>query len=127
MSDTLEAAKLLVDAYNFKRNERLAVKKHVDTLEKEEHELKAKLIEAIKGAGASAVGGKTAIVKLVTKDEPTAGDWDKFYAHIRNTGEFELLYRRINPASIKERKDLGVDVPGIDWFPIESLSLSQIK
>jgi len=122
-----EALAVLVDAYNLKRIERLALKKEVDALEKQEQEVKALLIQALKNAGATAHGGKTAIVKLVTKNEPTAGDWDKLYAHIRSTGEFELLYRRINPASIKERKDLGVEVPGIEWFPTESLSLSQIK
>lgn len=117
----------LVDEYNAKRTERLAISKQVTALEAQEAELKAKLIAQFKAEGSTASGGKTAIAKLVIKQEPTAGNWDSLYAHIRTTGEFELLYRRINPASIKERKDQGVDVPGIEWFPVESLSLSQIK
>ena len=117
----------LVDSYNASRFARLALAKEVAALEAEEHRLKAELIAAFKAEGSTASGGKTAVAKLVIKQEPTAGNWDSLYAHIRSTGEFELLYRRINPASIKERKDVGVDVPGIEWFPIESLSLSQIK
>lgn len=116
-----------VDAYNVKRFERLALKKQVEILEAQEQELKTELIADLKASGSTASGGKTAVARLVVKQEPSAGNWDALYAHIRNTGEFELLYRRINPASIKERKDVGVDVPGIEWFPVETLSLSQIK
>lgn len=116
-----------VDAYNEARSTRLAAKKVVEALEAKEQELKTELIADLKATGSTASGGKTAIVKLVVKQEPTAGNWDSLYAHIRASGEFELLYRRINPASIKERKDQGVEVPGIEWFPVESLSLSQIK
>ena len=117
----------LVDLYNEARTVRLAAAKAVAAMEAEEQELKAQLIAAFKAEGSTASGGKTAIAKLVVNQEPSAGNWDSLYAHIRQTGEFELLYRRINPASIKERKDVGVDVPGIAWFPVESLSLSQIK
>jgi len=117
----------LVDLYNEARTVRLAAKKVAEALEAEEHKIKDQLIAAFKAEGSTASGGKTAIAKLVVKQEPSAGNWDSLYAHIRQTGEFELLYRRVNPASIKERKDVGVDVPGITWFPVESLSLSQIK
>lgn len=116
-----------VDAYNVKRFERLALKKQVEILEAQEQELKTELIADLKASGSTASGGKTAVARLVVKQEPSVANWDPLYAHIRNTGEFELLYRRINPASIKERKDVGVDVPGIEWFPVETLSLSQIK
>jgi hypothetical protein len=116
-----------VDAYNEARITRLAAKKVMEALEVKEQELKTELIADLKASGSTASGGKTAVAKLVIKQEPSAGNWDALYAHIRNTGEFELLYRRINPASIKERKDVGVDVPGIEWFPSETISLSQIK
>lgn len=123
----LEQAKGIVDRYNEQRTERLSLQKEVEKLEAAEKELKKQLIDLLKTAGASSVGGKTAIVRLIVKNEPSVKDWDSLYAHIRATGEFELLYRRANPAPIKERKDVGVDVPGIEWFPVESLSLSQIK
>jgi phosphate uptake regulator len=123
----LSKAAILADAYNEARKTRLAAQKVADALEIEEKALKASLIENLKAAQATSVGGKTAIVRLVIKNEPQASDMDALYAHIRATGEFELLYRRINPASIKERKDVGVDVPGISWFSVETLSLSQVK
>jgi len=128
MSDALLVqAAILADDYNAARHLRLAEQKRVDALEVEEKRLKDSLIQTLKAAEATSVGGKTAIVRLVIKNEPQASDMDALYAHIRATGEFELLYRRINPASIKERKDVGVDVPGISWFPVETLSLSQVK
>jgi len=128
MSDALLVqAAILADDYNAARHERLAFQKNTDALEVKEKALKVKLIETLKAAQATSVGGNTAIVRLVIKNEPQASDMDALYAHIRATGEFELLYRRINPVSIKERKDVGVDVPGISWFSVETLSLSQVK
>jgi len=116
----------LVDQYITTRAQRLLAAKEVEKQEASEHTLKAQLIQAMKDAKASSIGGKIGSVRLKIDNEPTVGNWDKYYAHIRATGEFELLYRRINPKSIKERKDLGVDVPGIDWIPVEKLSISQV-
>lgn len=126
-SPTLEDLAILVDEYNLARTTRLAAAKEVTKLEEGEHTLKAQLIALIKEAGATSVGGKTAIVKVTIKNEPTLDSWDELCTHIRITGEFELLYRRVNAKSVKDRWDLQQTVPGIGSYPVESLSISQVK
>jgi hypothetical protein len=118
---------ILIDTYNAARVHRLAEQKNVDLLEVEEKGLKAELIAALKEGEITAAGGKTAIAKLVIRNEPAVKSIDDLYRHIRETGHFDLLYRRINTLAVKQRWDQGVVVPGVESYPVESLSLSQIK
>lgn len=126
---TNEEMSKLIDGYNTQRNLRLLEQKQVDAMEVVERDLKKRIIEVFTNTGLTAAGGETAVIRMVTKPEPFLrpdGGIDQLYAHVRETGEFDLLYRRINPAAIKLRKDVGVDVPGIEWFPVTTLSISQI-
>jgi hypothetical protein len=117
---------VLIDIYNKARHDRLDEQKKVDALEVQEKKWKAELIATLKEAELTAAGGKTAIAKLVIKNEPAVKSIDDLYRHIRETGEFDLLYRRVNNAAVKARWDQGVVVPGVESYPVESLSLSQI-
>ena len=124
---TLVELATVIDLYNHARATRLASQKVVDDMETTEKKLKADLIAALKEGELTAAGGKTAIAKLVIKNEPALKSIDDLYRHIRDTGEFDLLYRRVNNTAVKARWDLGVVVPGVESYPVESLSLSQIK
>jgi hypothetical protein len=122
---TAEELAVLVDAYYESREERLAAQRKVDEMDAQEKYLKAQLIEAFRNGKITAAGGKAAIIRHTVVFEPSIEEIDKLYAHIRTTGEFDLLYRRINAKAVKERKDVGVDVPGITWFPVDKLSISK--
>ena len=117
----------MVDKYKAARENRLLEQKIIAKMLAEENQLKLDIIKYLKDGNISACGGKLAIAKLVVTNEPTCENMDALYLHILATGEFELLYRRINPASIKERWDRGVSVPGITFYPVESLSISKIN
>jgi hypothetical protein len=116
-----------IDLYNAARNARLAQQKIVDGMEVIENQQKAEVIAALKSGELTAAGGKTAIAKLVIKNEPAVKDWEATYAYIHEHKYWDLLYRRVNAAAVKARWDLGVVVPGVESYPVESLSLSQIK
>lgn len=117
----------LCDSYWRKREERLALKKEVDKLEEEEKQLKEELIKQMHQQSLTAAGGKLCKYELKEEEEPNVADWQEFYAYVRKTGEFDLLYRRLNPAAVKERLKDNVQVPGVGWFPVEKLSYSRIK
>jgi hypothetical protein len=123
----LRAAAKLADAYNLKRKARLALQKQVTDLEEEEKELKGDLIAALASEKATAVGGSTCTIEMKTVMEPTVADWKKLQEHIRATGNFELLYQRVNGKAVKERWDNKEEVPGVQRFPVTKLSISQIK
>lgn len=102
----------LVEQYRLKRLERLELKKKYDELEAEEKSLKAALIENMKG------GVPTPGAILIEKLKPQVVDWAAFYAHIKATGEFELLQRRVTESAWMERWADGVKVPGVIGFPV---------
>jgi len=109
------------------RAARLAAQKQVDVLEIQERELKKQVMERLAKAANKAVSNGDRLFQLVTKDEPTAEDWPKIYAHIKKTGEFDLLERRLSKAAVKERNEVGEKIPGVAWYPVDSLSDTKAK
>ena len=67
------------------------------------------------------------LFQWVEKDEPAIDNWPELYKHIQKTGEFELLQRRLNTGSVKERWEIGKKVPGVTSIPVESLSDTKAK
>jgi len=121
-----EALKL-AQKYDQQRAARLSLDKEVEKLKEQESATKQALMDMLQAEGINSVGDAQKVYALVQKDEPVAEDFAKLYAHIQATGEFELLYRRINPTSIKERWENKVEVPGIGHFPALTLSITKAK
>jgi hypothetical protein len=124
---TSKTALRLAQAYVAKRAERLIQDGIAEQLKEEEIKLKQQLMDTMEAIGVKAVGDGVRNYALHTVDEPTVADWDTLKAHIRKTGEFELLYQRVNPGSVKERWDLGIAVPGVQKFPVLKLSVTKAK
>jgi len=124
----LTAAELsqLADDWDTLRAERLALQKEVDQLKETETRLKNALIDCLQ-KDTTAIGGKRGTATLTRKMEPTIADWDRLYAHIHETGEFDLLYRRINPLSVKERWEQKLEVPGVQSIEVLNISWSKAK
>lgn len=122
------------------REERLTLKKEVDAIQAEETEIKDHLIQKLdKGNEGGAVGKHH---KAIAKNDVIyrVEDWDKFYAHIKKTGEFDLLNRMLNQAAVKERVDMQTPPtapkarakwkpklpPGIGTMNIVKLSVTKV-
>lgn len=125
MKTANELAKL-ADKYYQTREKRLAAQRAVDVMKEDEEEMREDLMLTLEGGEVKSVGGKVCRVTLVIQDEPTVEDWDKLYSHIKKTGAFELLYRRVNSKAVKERWDEKVKVPGIGKVPVTSLSVNKV-
>lgn len=114
-------------AWRAAREARLAKQKEVEELEIKEKKLKQEVIAALSKSKNKAVSNGERLFQLKTTMEPVAEDWAALYEHVRKTGEFELLFRRINPASVKERWEQGLTVPGVNKIPVETLSDTKAK
>lgn len=108
------------------REKRLEDQKKVDAIEAEEKALKEHIIQTLPKSEASGVAGKIARVTVITKAVPQVKDWDVFYKHVKKTGEFELLQRRLTDTAIRERWDAGKQVPGVESFNAVTVSLNKI-
>jgi hypothetical protein len=109
------------------RDARLAKDKEAAELKEIETALKQELMDTLRALGISTVGDSQRNYSLVTKLEPQADDWARIRDHIRKTGEFELMYQRLNNTAVKERWDRGEEVPGVGKFPVDTLSITKAK
>lgn len=120
--DDLKELAAKVDEYADIRQRRLALEKDVEKLKEEESALKATLLEALVKTGAGGLGGKRFRVTHKVKSVPQVQDWDAFYSHIRETGEFELLQRRVSSTAVSERWEAGEAVSGVVRVLVDDLS-----
>jgi hypothetical protein len=113
--------------YEELRAKRLAIEKQADAVKEVETAQKQLLLDMLVALNINSVGSHDKVYAIVTQDEPTVNDWPALYAHIKETGEFELLFRRVNSAAVKERWDNKAEVPGVGRFPAISLSVTKAK
>lgn len=108
------------------REERKAAQKIVDAIEAEEKALKEHIIQTLPKSQASGVSGKLANVKTITKNVAHVEDWDKFYAHVKKTGSFDLMQKRLSDTAIQERWEGKKVVPGVVPFPVVTISVTKV-
>jgi len=108
------------------RAKRSAAQKIADELEAQEKAVKEHIIQTLPKSEASGVAGKVARVTVVTKDVPQVENWDDFYKHVKKTGSFDLMQRRLADTAVKERWDAGKQVPGVKVFHAVSVSLNKL-
>ena len=56
---------------------------------------------------------------------PEVVDWDVFYEHIQETGEFSLLHRRVSSAAWNESVKIK-DVPGVKATQLRKSNLRKL-
>lgn len=117
----------LVDNYDAARAARLEKEKEVYKLQEKETALKEQIIATMHETNLNLVGGRFASVRLQRKDKPQTKDWSLVYNHIKEHDAFDLLQRRLNEAAIGLRAKDGILVPGINYFPVYSLTISSLR
>ena len=87
-----------------------AQEKELNTLKRElEGQIAIRMTE--EGLDKISNGGRT--VSLKNEIVPNVEDWDALQQHVAETGEFELLHRRVSATAYREKVSLGADVPGV--------------
>lgn len=114
----------LVDVYVDLREARLKLEREADKIKDKEVAAKAQLLETLREQGVGGVAGKRYRATLVTKEVPQVMDWDRLYDHIRATGEFEFLQRRLSGPAVRERWENSVEVPGVGPVEVTDLSIN---
>lgn len=127
-----------VDLYLKYRADRLAVDKLSAEEKARENFVKEHIIATLP-KGDRGVAGSTHMAVTSNEEVYQVEDWSKFYAHIKKTGEFDLLNRALNQAAVKERVEGQVRPtgkrgegwkptlpPGIKTFNTVKLSVTKI-
>lgn len=91
------------------RRERLELTNKAGKLEQREKAIQDQLTAADIKSGAY---GPYMLTATPTK-VPRVTDWSLFHAHIKETGEFDMLTKHLSPAAIMNRINDGVYLPGV--------------
>lgn len=124
----LSAADLsrLLQVQDTAEQDRMAHDKLSRELKKIEDEAESLLIDQIRKNKVLNVQCPGLTVSLAgPKMKPHVQEWPKFYAYILETEDFSLLERRPSAKAITERWDDNRVVPGVEKFPIYTLSKSR--
>lgn len=106
------------------KENRLALGKLVEVLNKNETALEEDIVNTLPKSKQGGAVGSIAIATIEKKTIPIVKDWDALYKHLRKTGEFELLDRKLNRKAAKERMDAKKVVPGIGKYDRSIVSIT---
>lgn len=115
----------LVNRYISVRAQRLAAEKQAGEIKEIEDDLKGTIIAKFREQGLKVLGAVNGTVKMNVRMEPATENWPKLYAHIQETGEFELLHKRLTTSAVEERWEAGEQVPGVGAKEVYNLSVGK--
>jgi len=117
----------LVNSYIALRAQRLNLDKEAALVKEQEELLKDTIISKMRESDVNAIGADNGLVKMSKLVEPVATDWPQVWAHIQETGHFDLLHKRLANLAIKARWEEGENIPGVGQQEIYKLSVSKTK
>ena len=123
----LEELAQLGDEYNATRNQRLALNREAKQLQEQETALKHKIIYALKAGNSRVIGGQTCSLELKVQREPSVEDWDLVRKFIVENDAWDCMNKALNAKGVKLRAEDNIVVPGVAWYPVEKLSIHQLK
>ena len=115
----------LIDEVHAARAKRLEAQQAVDEMKSHEEKLKKEIIALLKDAAAEGATGSTANARITKKVVPTVKDWAALYQYIQSTQAWDMLDKRCNAAAFRARLDDGVEVPGVEAYEVEDLSITR--
>lgn len=54
-------------------------------------------------------------------------DWNSLWKHIQKTGEFDLLQKRVTVTAVRQRWEVGKEVPGVAQAQEPEVSITKVK
>jgi len=127
IAKTSKQAVKLAQQYHAQREARRQLAREVEKMEELEAALKKAVMDSLRALGVKAVGDGLYNYEVETKPEPSFADWHALWKYIQKTGDFDLLFRRVNPGAVKERWEQKVKVPGVVTFMVDRLSVTKAK
>lgn len=83
------------------------------TLKQSINELENRIILNLENQGVDRIGNDVCTVSIKKEIVPTVDDWDSVHQHIIDTGQFELLQKRMSATAYRELQQMGQEVPGV--------------
>ena len=107
------------------REEVEIINKQLKKIKEKDRLLDAILIEKMDAQGLTRTANDMSSVTVKEDSVPEVVDWDVFYEHIQETGEFSLLHRRVSSAAWNESVKIK-DVPGVKATQLRKVNLRKL-
>lgn len=117
---------MLVATFEAVQKLRLAKDKEAAEVKDRENIYKAELIARMLEAKTGAMASEKHLAKLHTKETPTPKDWGLIHQYIVQHDAWELVQKRLTVSAVEERWQSGEVIPGIEKFPVYSVSISKL-
>jgi len=114
-----------IDALYAIREHRLGLQRKVDELKAEEVKARERLFEMLTAIGLTKASGAVATAGIKVSKIPLVEDWDILQQHIQQTGEFDLLQKRISVTAWRARFEEDIAVPGVSMVEDVDISLTK--
>ena len=107
------------------REEIEIINKQLKKIKEKDRLLDVILIEKMDAQGLTRTANDMSSVTVKEDSVPEVVDWDVFYEHIQETGEFSLLHRRVSSAAWNESVKIK-DVPGVKATQLRKINLRKL-
>jgi hypothetical protein len=108
------------------REARMAKEKEAELLKAEETSIKEHILKTFKKSEIAKASGKYGQASLSYPTRANAEDWEKIYSHIQKSGDFDLLFRRLNDKACADRMAAGESLPGVSLYQDVKVNLSKV-
>lgn len=109
------------------RAQKTKVQRQLDAVNTAIETAEAAVLVALDQAKLESAKGKRGQATISHRSYPTMEDYDLLIQHIKKTGAFELLQRRLSATAVRERWDQKQTVPGVGVFRTRELALTAVK
>ncbi len=106
------------------RKERQALAKKTEEARSQEGMIETRVLELFKKEELDGLRAKGVLASIKRSDVPVIENDKEFYAHIKKTGEFDLLERRPAKEACRARWKDGKKVPGVGIFTKVGINLT---
>lgn len=95
-------------------------------LREQENDIDLQLLKKLDTEGLKKTANEVASVSIKEETVPDVHDWDALYEHIKQTGDFSLIQRRVSSTAYRELLKLGENVPGLQPREIRRINFRSL-
>ena len=95
-------------------------------LREQENDIDLELLKKLDTEGLKKTANEVTSVSIKEETVPDVHDWDALYEHIKQTGDFSLIQRRVSSTAYRELLKLGENVPGLQPREIRRINFRSL-
>ena len=95
-------------------------------LREQENDIDLQLLKKLDSEWLKKTANEVASVSIKEETVPDVHDWDALYEHIKQTGDFSLIQRRVSSTAYRELLKLGENVPGLQPREIRRINFRSL-